>query len=193
MWFIQPFLVLTCGEGCVDWSWPCIYFPDVELSAHPHLHPPQQTLSWAEQAVALWEVSFWEDRAGTEHRLKERITPTVHKRDKRKWSREKEEKGERREPWGECSRCIGRVDAWVRSLQNAELFIASNSYSQGTWRNPTFLWFNLLDSQHQGEAQVSPEFWQSHFIDREVYIVMIVEAAHISSLMFNFLKTKKAF
>lgn len=190
---MQSFLVLTRGEGCVDWSWPCIYFPDAELSVHPHLHPPQQTPSWAEQAVALCEVSSWEDGAGTGHRLEERITPTVHKRDKRKWSRERGGKeGETKEPWGECSRCMGSVGAWVRGLHNAEHFIASISYSQDPGRNPAFPWFSLLDSQHQGEAQVFPEFWQSHFINREVYVAT-VRAARISSLTFHSLKTKKCF
>lgn len=129
----------------MDWSWPCIYFPAAELSVHPRLHPPQQTPSRAEQ-VSLCGFSFWKDR------LEEKIVPAVHKRDKRKWSREKRGKGETKEPQGVCSRCVWRVDTWVRGLQNAEIVIADSSYSPHTWKYPSSPWFHFLNSQHQGRS-----------------------------------------
>lgn len=132
-------------EGYVDWSWSCIHFPVAELSAQPRHHPPQQTPSPAEH-VALWDFSFWKDS------LEKKIAPTVHKRDKRKWSRERGGKGEMKEPWGVRSRCVWRVGMWVRGLQTAETVIANSSYSPDTWKNPSFLWFNFLYSQQQGRS-----------------------------------------
>lgn len=132
-------------EECVDWSWPCIHFPVAELSAHPRHHPPQQTPSPAEN-VTLRGFSFWKDSLGR------KIAATVHKRDKRKWSRKRGRKGERKEPQGVCSSCVWRVGTWVRGSQTAEIVIANSSYSPDTWKNPLFLWFNFLDSQQQGRS-----------------------------------------
>lgn len=144
-------------EGYVDWSWPCIHFPVAELSAHPLHHPPQQTPSPAEHG-ALWGFSFWKDS------LEKKTAPTVHKRDKRKWSRERGGKGEMKEARGVCSRCVWRVGMWGRGLQTAEIVIANSSYSPDTWKKSIisliqFSWFTATREKHK--------FFLSFDINRE--------------------------